>query len=244
VCSVIASFAGYRVEHQNPTRHRAGQRIIRWAFGNRADIVVLPAGFARAHSERPDDLLCAVEPLLVTAYQYDIRLAVGVDACGPDGEDRVAEDRLVWRGMLPYFAVVSSTTRAPPQVFRQRSTTNTNWQIAPEGVNTDVRLTNVGGNSVAIVLSGEVFSVPVRRGLEAARPSVAVVLAHETSLGRRQWDGLARLGKLGIPALRAAHALGRASNVLVRGSEKAGPVVAPIHLQDGEFSTFAHIFEV
>jgi hypothetical protein len=244
LCSVVASFAGFRLEGANATRHRLGQQIIRWAAAEGANALVLPAGFMRAKSEGRDDILNAVDVLLATAMEHHIGVTVGVDACDPNWEENFPRDPAVSLGTLPYFAVTTCTRNIAPRVFRQRSTTNANWQLAPRGANAEVRLATAGRMPIALVLSGEVFSVPVRQGLGAARPWVAVVPAHWASVGCRQWSVVAHLGKLGIPVIRAAHAKAGAANVLWRGRTKLGPVIAPAPFREGMFSALAHIFDV
>ena len=244
LCSAVASFAGFRLERENPSRHHVGQQILRWAADHGAVAVVLPAGFVRARTEERDDLLRALDPLLESAAALGISMTVGVDACTPNWEEHFPRDPIVSQGALPYFAVTTSTEGDAPQVFRQRSTTNGNWHLTPGRGNDEVHLTSAGTRKIGVVLSGEIFNVSVRRGLEAASPGIAVVPAHWASVGCRQWRVLAHMARLGIPVLRSAHAKGPAANVLWKGSAKVGSALVPGHFQAGMFSAVAHVFDV
>jgi hypothetical protein len=244
VCTVVASFAGFRSEHGNASRLAVAFEVLAWAASCGVTLVAFPAGFLRASSESPDAVVEAAAGIVSVAERAKVAVLVGVDACPPDWEDTTPRDPSVSLGALPYYAVAKSLCDASPLVFRQRSTTQANWKLAPTGVNDAVYRMTAGATPVAVVLCGELFSPPVLTGLTTARPPLAVIAAHWTGKGLRKSRGTEEFSKVGVPMVRAVHARSVAENVLWKAGSKVAPTLGDVRFRDGDFEATAGVFEV
>ena len=189
-------------------------------------------------------MLDAAAGIISVAERANLAVLVGVDACPPDWEDTTPRDPSVSQGALPYYAVAKSMSDASPRVFRQRSTTQANWKLAPNGVNDAVHEMTAGATPVAVVLCGELFSPPVLTGLATTRPPLAVVAAHWTRKGLRKSRGTEEFSRVGVPLVRAVHARSVAENVLWKDGSKVAPTLGDARFRDGDFEATAGVFEV
>ena len=247
VCTMVASFAGFRKEQGNASRLVVAFEVLSWAAAQGATMVVFPAGFLRARSERVDDVLGVAQGLVSVAERERIAILVGVDACPPDWEDGRLRDSVVAHGALPYFAVAKSVPALPTVIFRQRSTTSTNWKLAPTATNNSVYQLSANKATIAVILCGEVLNVPVLKALGIARPQLAVVAAHWAGMGPKPSWILDVSDKLGLPILRSVHARAGADKMLTmvwRGRTKLPPVLGGSRFADAGFEILAGIFEV
>jgi hypothetical protein len=244
VCTLVASFTGFRMEQGNASRLVVALEVLSWAVGQGATIVAFPAGFLRARSERIDDVLGVGDGLVSAAERTGVAMLVGVDACPPDWEDGPPRDAVVALGALPYFAVARSTPASTTVVLRQRSTSRTNWRTAPATLNDSVYGITAGSAAVALILSGEAFNVRVLKALEAARPKLAVVAAHWAGKGPRQSWMLDIPDKETIPVVRSLHARAGAENMLWKGRTKLPPIVGGVRFRDAGFEVNAAVFDV
>lgn len=242
VCSLVAGTDGLRMLTANDRRTEIGVAGLRWAADEGAQLVVLPAGFLRSRSPEKRDVLESVALLLRNARRLGVAIVIGVDACSPNWGGKNDRDSFIQRSLLPYFAVAWSPGRnSRVNVWRQRSTTSRNWRLAPATANTEVRSIRVADREVVVVLCGEGFSTPVRDGIVARKPSLAVLPAHAAGGGLRHWRALSYFRNRGVPALRAVHAIGGAENVLWQGRRKH-LAVSRVALSSGDFGAEASVF--
>jgi hypothetical protein len=109
-----------------------------------------------------------------------------VDACSNGERKKLGLEQSVAAGTLPFFAVAWAPGMHDPMIWRQRSTTSTDWRSAPRASNAEVRALRVRDRDVAPMLCGEAFSGAVREGIVRSGARNAVLLAHGAA-GIRHW---------------------------------------------------------
>ncbi len=224
--SVIAGNAGFGQPPANKVRTLIGKRIVNWTSAADASLVVFPAGYLRAGGSGPGSALATAGNLVSAARSLNVAILLGVDVGAQKkagGKSQVGVRAL--KGQLPFFAVAWAPGMVAPVLWRQRSTTSSNWRGVAHGEWEPPREITVRGKRIAVALCGEAFSQPLRTALLERRPRLSVVLipAH-TAKGSRHSNALKYFGERDLAAVRAVHAQNRADNYLWVGGKKRAPV--------------------
>jgi hypothetical protein len=195
---VIAAPDGRGTARANAGRLVAASEALRRAAAERAQLVVLPAGFLRAEGE--DGVRAIAAPVLSVARGLGVAVVVGVDT-RPLGSPPAAS--AVACGALPYFLVAAAPGRAAV-VWRQRSTSGADAHDAPPPHAR--RTLRVGDTDVDVFACGEIYSPPLRAAAEAGKPRVVIVASHAAT-GARFFQAERWAERAGARALlRATHA--------------------------------------
>lgn len=235
LCTIVASERDFRRPRSNSARVRCGSLLLGWAKKQGASLVAFPAGYLCTAEESTEGVLAVAAPLLEDAQDKQLGIIVGVDTRDHTKTDKKISDGSIKDGTLPFFAVVWAPGLTEPRVWRQRSTTSTNWRDAPDNERHDVRTLQVDGRKVAVVLCGEAFSQDVRADVEAARPDVAVIIAH-TAAGSRHGHALKAFRDRGVSCVRAVHALRGAWNALWIGAGRKAAVATELFPSQGSWA--------
>jgi hypothetical protein len=242
ICTVIASEEGFRTLAGNPARTSCGVSLLDWAKEEGASLLVLPAGYLRAEDESPAAITTTAAPLVDAARAHGIGILVGVDACPLGWGGKRNYDRLIEAGRLPLYGVAWSPGLRSVRVWRQRSTTSTNWRDVPGQERRAVRALRIGGRNVGVVLCGEAFSRDVRDAIVGDGLDVAILIAHG-AVGLRHWQALKWFSFHGVSCVRAVHAAHQADNSVWTKRRKK-PAVATTREESGRFWAKGATFDV
>jgi hypothetical protein len=169
-----------------------------------ADIVVLPAGFFTTRDSKSRQHLA--DSLISKAKELGIAIAFGVD-------EEVKASSKSWKlgkrrgkkngwSPLPLYGYAWSPTDPEKHCWYQRSTNSADQWLVPDEKCKEVRLLNIGGETLAVLMCGELFNQRIRKALRdhSPPPKVTADLVH-IGAGFRASQGMKKLGLASVCSL-------------------------------------------
>jgi len=186
----------------NEERLRAAKQALEKAT-SLGDIIVLPAGFFTANNAQAREAIAM--SLISAAKQVGIAIIFGVDQQVKN--PRTDKEILCTGLMLPYYRYAWTPGEVEPRYWQQRSSTSENQWYSSDERCKEVRLLKIKGETLSVLMCGEIFNQRIRQALDnfKPRPTVVVDVAHVGS-GFRVWQGMKKLAELGLPSVCSVHA--------------------------------------
>jgi hypothetical protein len=242
ILAVAASAEGFGDADANKRRNQLLIEAIGTRDGQRASVVVVPAGYWTAR--RQDDvsgLMGRVARAVGSALRPDKWLVGGVDVAhrtrskSSGGKGRDGDDPWLWavkREALPFWGFAVSPDGSVHGPWRQLSTRSSNGLLARETSvqNVSSRCVGVRDCGVMPLVCGEMHSAALRSELGGIRPALVVVSGH-SGLGQGLVGSLDAVHReSSAPVLHVQHLAprtrGRIHWVTANGLLDASPRVA------------------
>jgi hypothetical protein len=149
VLQTAISSEGYGAPIGNPMRLKLLDALVLHALQDQCELLVLPAGYLRARSEREVPLLVAH----IASRSREVAIIGGIDTKYPAKRDLV---RLVSSTALPYWGFAVTAAGAPKH-WRQCSVCRVHV-TSTNAVNVTSRLVNIAGHAALPLTCGEMYN--------------------------------------------------------------------------------------
>lgn len=235
VLQVLVDRERFRQIRANAPKLLALEHLFREAASAtpRVDLVVLPAGYLTAATQQAVSVCVAAVAQL--AKQHGVAVVFGVDLPRAKGKgDERARVRRVARGRIPYWGFALDKVGAVLGQWRQQSMRSKDVHIAP-GFDARKRLVQIAGQTVAVMVCGEIFNANYRDRMRAENFDIVVDIGHESMAtgvvpalanivdGRNRWALHSHHVKVGSAQAHAIEPGGKNAGVRSTGAWREVP---------------------